>query len=276
MNELKIFKNEKFGEIRIVIIDDKPYFNLKDVCTILGLEQVSRVKSRLKEDGVILSKVGVITGTKANGEPSIQNMPMNFIDEPNLYKCIFQSRKKEAEEFTDWVTSEVLPMIRKTGMYMTENVYEAIMQEPEKIGEILIQYGKAKKENEVLKMQNKVQEQQILELKPKALYYDLILQCKDLLSTTMIAKDYGMSAKAFNKLLHELKIQYNQSGIWFLYQKYAVYGYTQTKTNPITRSDGSIDGKPHMYWTQKGRIFLYNFLKEKDILPLIETNDDVA
>src|SRR3712207_9251402 len=83
-------------------------------------------------------------------------------------------------------SSEVLPMIRKTGMYMTENVYEAIMEEPEKIGEILIRYGKAKKENEVLKLQNKVQEQQIQELQPKASYYDLVLQCKGLLSISVI------------------------------------------------------------------------------------------
>src|SRR3712207_3200065 len=147
MNELKIFKNEKFGEIRIFEKDGKPYFNLKDVCVILGLEQVSRVKSRLKEDGVIFSKDIDNLGREQQA---------NFIDEPNLYKCTYQSRKDEAEEFTDWVISEVLPMIRKTGMYMTENVYEAIMEEPEKIGEILIRYGKAKKENEVLKLQNKV------------------------------------------------------------------------------------------------------------------------
>ena len=121
-----------------------------------------------------------------------------------------------------------------------------------------------------LKLDNKIKEQQIIELQPKALYYDLILQCKDLLATTTIAKDYGMSAKGFNKLLHELGVQYNQSGIWFLYQKYAVYGYTQTKTNPFPRTDGTMDYKPHMYWTQKGRLFLYGFLKEKGILPIIE------
>ena len=121
-----------------------------------------------------------------------------------------------------------------------------------------------------LKLTNKIQEQQIIELQPKALYYDLILQCKDLLATTTIAKDYGMSAKSFNKLLHELEVQYNQGGIWFLYQKYAIYGYTQTKTNPFSRTDGSMDSRPHMYWTQKGRLFLYDFLKEKGILPTIE------
>ena len=156
---------------------------------------------------------------------------------------------------------------------MTDDVWNSIMNEPEKIGELLINYGKVRQENENLKFANKVQEQQIIELQPKALYYDLILKCKDLLSTKMIAKDYGMAAKGFNKMLHEFGIQYNQSGVWFLYQKYAIYGYTQTKTNAFVRSDGTPDGKPHMYWTQKGRIFLYNFLKDKGVLPTIEQEE---
>lgn len=147
---------------------------------------------------------------------------------------------------------------------------------PANYPEALRLYADEVEKNEKLALENKVKEQQILELQPKALYYDLILQCKELLSTTMIAKDYGMSAISFNKLLHELGVQYSQSGIWFLYQKYATYGYTQTKTNPFTRTDGTLDGRPHMYWTQKGRLFLYNLLKEKNILPLIEKDVEVA
>lgn len=122
MNEIKMFKNEKFGEIRIIEKEGKPYFNLKDVCVILGLEQVSRVKSRLKEDGVILNKVIDNLGREQQA---------NFIDEPNLYKCIFQSRKENAEEFTDWVTSEVLPTIRKHGIYATDSVIDNILNNPD-------------------------------------------------------------------------------------------------------------------------------------------------
>lgn len=126
---------------------------------------------------------------------------------------------------------------------------------------------------ENLQLENKVKDQQIAELQPKASYYDVILQCKDLLSTTIIAKDYGMAEKGFNKLLHELGIQYNQSGVWLLYQKYADKGYTQTKTQNYNRPDGTQGAKPHTYWTQKGRLFLYEFLKAHGYLPIIEKEE---
>lgn len=139
---------------------------------------------------------------------------------------------------------------------------------PEKIMARALQI--AEKELSNLRLENKVQEQQIAELKPKASYYDLVLQCKDLLSMTEIAKDYGMSAKGMNKLLHDLGVQYKQSGIWFLYSKYQSNGYTQTKTQNYSKSDGSQGVTTHTYWTQKGRLFLYELLKANEILPMIE------
>ena len=128
----------------------------------------------------------------------------------------------------------------------------------------------AEQELSTLRLENKVKDQQIAELQPKATYYDLILQCRDLLSMTEIAKDYGMSATGFNKMLYEFGIQYKQSGVWFLYAKYQSEGYTQTKTQNYNRPDGTQGARTHMYWTQKGRLFLYDFLKSKGILPLIE------
>ena len=139
---------------------------------------------------------------------------------------------------------------------------------PEKIMARALQI--AEKELSNLRLENKVQEQQIAELKPKASYYDLVLQCKDLLSMTEIAKDYGMSAKGMNKLLHDLGVQYKQSGIWFLYSKYQSNGYTQTKTQNYSKPDGSQGVTTHTYWTQKGRLFLYELLKANEILPMIE------
>ena len=108
MNELQIFNNEEFGEIRTITKDDEPMFCLADVCKALELEQVSRVKARLKTDGVTTSKVIDRLGREQEA---------TFINESNLYKTIFQSRKESAERFTEWVTSEVLPSIRKTGSY---------------------------------------------------------------------------------------------------------------------------------------------------------------
>lgn len=227
-----------------------------------GSYDVNSMLRMVDEDEKLVRKISV----------SGQNRNMWFLTEDGFYEVCMQSTKPNAKIFKKEV-KKILKTIRKTGMYMSDNVWDTIMNEPEKIGELLINYGKVRQENENLKFANKVQEQQIIELQPKALYYDLILQCKDLLSTTMIAKDYGMAAKGFNKMLHEFGIQYNQSGVWFLYQKYAIYGYTQTKTNAFVRSDGTPDGKPHMYWTQKGRIFLYNFLKDKGVLPTIEQEE---
>ena len=128
----------------------------------------------------------------------------------------------------------------------------------------------AEKELSTLKLENKVQAQQIAELQPKATYYDLILQCPSLLSVTEIAKDYGLSAKGLNKILHDNGIQYSQSGVWFLYSKYQDKGYTSTKTQNYNRPDGTQGSRVHTYWTQKGRIFLYGLLKEIGYLPLIE------
>lgn len=145
---------------------------------------------------------------------------------------------------------------------------------PEKIMARALQI--AEKELSNLRLKNKVQEQQIAELKPKASYYDLVLQCKDLLSMTEIAKDYGMSAKGMNSKLHELGVQYKQSGIWFLYAKYQDKGYTQTKTQNYNKPDGTQGVSTHTYWSQKGRLFLYDLLKDNGILPMIEREQEVA
>ncbi|WP_257063499.1 phage antirepressor KilAC domain-containing protein [Priestia megaterium] len=123
------------------------------------------------------------------------------------------------------------------------------------------------KEKQQLKLQNAQKEQIINELQPKATYYDLVLQNKSLLSVSKIAKDYGMSARAFNKLLHELGVQFKQGDCWLLYQRYADKGYTHSKTHTID----SEKSKMHTYWTQKGRLFIYELLKSrKGILPIIE------
>lgn len=111
MSELQIFNNEEFGEIRTVLVNNEPLFCLADVCKALGLEQVSRVKARLKEDGVTTNKVIDSLG---------REQVATFINESNLYKTIFQSRKESAERFTEWVTGEVLPSIRKTGSYQKQ------------------------------------------------------------------------------------------------------------------------------------------------------------
>ncbi len=119
-----------------------------------------------------------------------------------------------------------------------------------------------------------VEQQKVIEqLEPKASYYDLILQCKDLIATTVIAKDYGMSARKFNSMLHDMGIQYKQGGIWVLYSKYQGQGYLKAKTHNYADRNGVQHSKEHTYWTQKGRLFLYDLLKQEGIFPLIERED---
>lgn len=128
----------------------------------------------------------------------------------------------------------------------------------------------ANKRVENLQLESAQQKQIIHELQPKATYYDLILQNTSLLSITLIAKDYGMSGTALNKKLHELGIQYLQSQTWLLYAKYQDKGYTSSKTQNYVRTDGTQGSKLHTYWTQKGRLFIYDLLKQQGILPIIE------
>jgi Rha family phage regulatory protein len=120
--------------------------------------------------------------------------------------------------------------------------------------------------NEELQLENSIQKQQIGELKPKATYYDLVLQNKSLLSVSKIAKDYGMSARSMNKLLHDLGVQYKQGDIWLLYAKYQDKGYTQTSTYALDEEHSKVSTK----WTQQGRLFIYDLLKDEGILPTIE------
>lgn len=142
-----------------------------------------------------------------------------------------------------------------------------ILGVPRSLPEALRLAADLAEKNETLALQNAQKEQIIQELKPKATYYDLVLQTKSVLAISKIAKDYGMSATAMNRLLHELGVQYKQGECWLLYQKHADKGYTQSKTQVIDDERSKL----HTYWTQKGRLFIYELLKiERGLLPLIE------
>ena len=145
---------------------------------------------------------------------------------------------------------------------------------PEKIMARALQIANRELTN--LRLDNQIKDQQIAELQPKATYYDLVLQCNSLLSVTAIAKDYGMSAQRLNQKLHGWGIQYNHGGIWFLYAMYQDKGYTSTKTQNYSKPDGTQGSKVYTYWTQKGRLFLYDLLKKHGIRPLIERELDIA
>lgn len=140
--------------------------------------------------------------------------------------------------------------------------------------EALRAYADEVERNEKLKGEIEVKNVLIAEYEPKVTYYDQILASTDTTTVTQIAKDYGMTAQELNKLLHENKIQFKQSGQWILYKEYAKLGYTKSHTTPITYKDGRKGDQLHTRWTQKGRLFLYELLKQKGHLPLIEQEDN--
>ena len=130
-----------------------------------------------------------------------------------------------------------------------------------------------KSQNLSLERMVAVQNQQISEMQPKVSYYDLVLNCKDLVPISVIAKDYGWSTKKMNNYLCENNVQFKQGKIWLLYQKYAERGYTSTKTFNTLGNDGAYHNHVHTYWTQAGRLFIYDLLKADGIIPLIEQED---
>lgn len=264
MNELKIFKNDEFGEIRTMEVNSDPWFVGKDVAQILGYANPSEaLLDHVDEEDKLNSK------SLLSFELELGQRGGWLINESGLYSLILSSKLESAKKFKKWVTAEVLPSIRKHGLYAIDDIIE----NPDMAIAALTALKEEREKRKTLELENQVKDQQIAELKPKATYYDLVLQCSDLLSMTQIAKDYGMSAKGMNKKLHELGVQFNQSGVWFLYAKYQDKGYTQTKTQNYNKPDGTQGASTHMYWTQKGRLFLYDLLKNAGVVPMIERED---
>lgn len=263
MKDLQVFENVEFGSVRTVAIDDEPWFVAMDVCKALEIGNSRQALVRLDDD-----EKGVISTDTLGGVQSL-----NVVNEPGLYTLVLGSRKPEAKAFKRWITHEVIPSIRKHGAYATSVTIDSIIANPEN-GIRLLQALKTERDRrKELELENARQKQQLAEYSPKASYYDVVLQTTDALSASEIAKDYGKSAKWLNNLLHEKGIQFKQGGIWLLYQKYAEQGYTRSKTHTYSGDDGKQHSKLHTYWTQKGRLFIYDLLKRDDILPLMEQPD---
>lgn len=259
MNELKVFDFEN-QNVRTVVVENEPWFVGRDAAEILGYNEPHKAISRHVdiEDGM---KHPVVD---SNGRKQVTTI----INESGLYALIFSSKLESAKRFKRWVTSEVLPDIRKHGMYARAQTVESMINDPDTAIQLLENYKQEKH-------QRLIAEQRINELEPKATYYDIVLQNKSLVTIGQIAKDYGMSAQALNKLLHELKVQYKRSGQWLLYSNIHDKGYTHSSTTEIEHKDGSTSIRMNTKWTQKGRLFIYGLLKNEDILPTIEQEDVV-
>ena len=260
MNNLKLFENPEFGNIRTIETEDgKVLFCGKDIATALGYSNprkaiIDHCKGVTKRD------------TLTNG--GVQELA--FIPEGDVYRLITHSKLPDAERFERWVFDEVLPSIRKHGAYMTDDVLKKALTSPDFLIQLAMELKKERERNRLLEAENEMKEEQIKKLQPRADYTDRILKSKGLVTTTQIAKDYGMSARAMNQKLHELNVQYKQSGQWLLYARYDNKGYVSSETIDITCQDGSIVVKMETKWTQKGRLFIYARLKSVGIVPIIE------
>lgn len=192
-----------------------------------------------------------------------------FIPEPIFYLLAMKADSETAREFQRVVAYDVLPSIRKHGMYATDE----LLDNPDLLIQVATALKEEREKNKLLSKDNQAKTQIIGELKPKADYTDTILKNKGLVTTTQISKDYGMTAQEMNNLLHNLGIQFKESDQWFLYKKYHNLGYTHSETVNITRKDGTPDIKMNTKWTQKGRLFIYDTLKREGIVPIIEREE---
>ena len=200
---LQVFKNGQFGEVRTMEVSGEVYFNNSDVCKILEIGNPSQALKRLKQDGVISNEVTDSLGRKQE---------MKFVSESNFYKLVFQSKKKEAEDFADWVTSEVLPSIRKHGAYMTDQVAYNITHNKQALADLLLMAGNQLKEKEAV-IKNLEAEKAVLSventiMKPKADYFDELVDRNLLTSFRETAKQLKIKERKFIDFLMEKKYIY--------------------------------------------------------------------
>lgn len=259
MNEITSYVFDG-SNVRTLVIDGQPYFVGKDVAEILGYANTRDALSK-HVDSEDKNTVAIHDGIK-RGNPN-----QTVINESGLYSLILGSKLPQAKEFKYWVTSEVLPTIRKHGAYMTDEKIEEVLLNPDTIIKLATEL---KTERE----RRSIAEQRVNELTPKASYYDLVLSNESLVTITQIAKDYGMSGQAMNHKLHDLGVIYKQGNTWLLYSKYQRTGWTHSETIMVDKANGTQKAVMHTKWTQKGRLGLYELLKRHGILPLIETVDE--
>lgn len=275
MEEMKLFKFEG-NEVRTLKINDEPYFVGKDVAEILGYALPTKAIQDHVDKEDQRSEI-------VNKSQFFQNgtgfMNVDLITESGVYSLIFSSKLPKAKKFKRWVTSEVLPAIRKHGAYMTDQKAFNVVNNKDGLADLLQQAADQLKEKDIkieeVEAKNKNLSIQLEESNKKASYLDVILGTPDLLATTQIAADYGYSAIAFNKLLKSVGIQHKVNGQWILYKAYMGKGYVASKAFTFQDHRGRDRSRTTTYWTQAGRKLIYDVLKENEILPLIE-RDDIA
>ena len=281
MKEIKKFNSPMFGELRVTRNEKgELLFCLKDVCNSLGL-QVGATAKRLGGD-INSTNVSSITVLDANNH----GQQMYFVTEPDLYRCIFQSRKPTARKFQDWVFNEVLPSLRTTGAYVVakeEDSEEDIIVR----GLIAAKAALARREERIKELEcENSQSKQVIEAQgeriakdtPKVEYYDQTLNSKDCMTSSQVALDLGITAQELHNKLCQANIIYKQSGQWNLHKPYKGWKLHDTNTYTFPSSNGGTHTKVYTVWTQRGRRFIIALFKNNFNvkLALAEINGNIA
>ena len=242
MNEIQIFQNQEFGAIRTISNEQGDVmFCAKDVAEALGYNNTMKaVRDHVDEEDKLRERI-VLSG---------QNRQAIFINESGLYALILSSKLESARRFKHWVTSEVLPSIRKQGGYMVAHPDET----DEEILARALQIMKAAIES---------RDEVIAELLPRADYADEVLDSVSCITTTQLAKELGMTAQELNRRLCEMRIQYWQSGQYMLYAEYARMGLAKSRTHKRVMKHGTVLTELYLVWTERGRDFIHNLLNPK-------------
>ena len=276
-NEIQVFNNPAFGELTTTISENgRMLFKANDVARTLGYSNVQQA-IRVHCKGVL----EISTPTK-NQYGAVFMQPTKFIGESDVYRLVMRSKLPEAEKFQDWVVEDILPTIRRHGAYMTDEAIEKALLNPDTVIQLATSLKEEREARRALEIKNAQQvaliaeqEIKIQDMSEKSIYCEHVLASKALVGVSLIAQDYGTTGQTFNRFLHTAGVQFPQGGTWNLYEDYKYKGYTQSKSINFKHKDGTPDTKLNTMWTQKGRMFLYKFLKEKyGVLPIVERSEN--
>ena len=242
MNEITIFQNQEFGAIRTMSNEQgEPLFCAKDVCDALGYKQTHKAVERHVDEG---------DGMKRPTPTTSGVQTMLYVNESGLYALILSSKLESAKRFKHWVTSEVLPSIRKQGGYM--------IARPDESDEIILARAL-----QIMQATLARRDEQIAMLKPRADYADHVLDSVSCFTVTQIGKELGMTGHDLNVLLCQMGIQYAQSGQYLLYADYARQGLAKNRTFSCEANDGTLYTRTYLVWTERGRDFIHRLLDKR-------------
>lgn len=257
MATMQIFAFEETEEIRTLLINDEPYFVANDIAKVLGYKNPSDATNKHCKRSL-----------KRWGSDSLgRRQEFKVIPESDMYRLIIKSNLPEAEKFENWVMEEVLPTIRKHGMYAAQD----LLDNPDLLIQVATRLKEEQDKRLELEQEKILLESTIAEYEPKINYLDLILSSEDTVTVSQIAQDYGMTPNKLNKLLNQFKVQYKVNKQWILTKKYKGQGFVKSKTFDVPKKDGGTKVVMDTRWTQKGRVMLYDLLKSEGYLPEMDS-----